>query len=838
MRVPLSWLSEMVPLGVSAADASAVAALSGDLDSLGLVVEGVEHVGAGLGDIVVARVLEIAAIKGADRIRRVVVDAGGSDSVEVVCGAWNFEVGDVVPFAPVGAVLPGELRIERRKMRGVTSNGMLCSARELRLSQDHEGILVLGGAGSEGSGGAEPGRPLVDFLGIEPEVVFDLAIEGNRPDCLCIAGVARDVAALRGLPLLLPEPVVAEGDEPAASLATVAVLEPRLCSRLVGRVLTGVTSVPSPATVARRLTLCGMRPIDSVVDASNYVMLELGQPTHPYDLDRLGGHGLSVRAAVPGETVVTLDGVTRTLGTRTAAPGDDAVVALDCVICDATDRPVGIAGVMGGRSSEITAGASRILLEVASFDSSSIGRTARFVGLRSEASVRFERGVDQEGVERAADRVSQLIIDAAIAAGAGLPVVARGLLDAHPVRTERRRIALRTERVNSLLGTALGPGEVEELLAPLGFTLAEAETGAVGTATDEGLGTVQAPAKAQVFEVPSFRPDALREVDLVEEVARRLGYQELPARARRSPYVGRLSEVQALRRRLRRIMTGLNASEAWTTSIVDPRGHAREGIPDDLVLISNPMVAEESALRSDLRPGLLAAVRLNAGHRRPYVRLFEIGDVFFPPDPGQELPREREQLGLVLSFEGDGAVSAVGAWRVVAESLRLADVELQACELAGLHPARSATLLASGVAIGTVGEIEPAVLEEIGLVGGRVGWLGLDVDLVSASPRLALEAVPVSHFPSSDVDLAFVVPEGTPAGTVESVLRSTGGELCESVRLFDVYRGPGVPTGARSLAYRVRLCALDHTLTEAEIAETRARLIEAVEETVGARLRS
>ena len=568
MRVPLSWLRELTPLQARATDRAEVAALAADLDALGLVVEGVENVGEGLGDVVLARVLEIAAIAKADKIRRVVVDAGGPEPVEVVCGAWNFAVGDIVPFAPIGAVLPGEFRIEQRRMRGVTSNGMLCSGRELRLSEDQAGILVLGHDGAadpEAVAGPrlELGLPLADYLGAayEPDVVFDLAIEGNRPDCLCVAGIARDIAARLGLPFQLPEPVVEEGPEAAGSYATVEVLAPELCHRLIAKVLSGVTHVASPALVVRRLTLAGMRPIDSVVDASNYVMLELGQPTHPYDLDRLGGHGLRVRAAEPGEEIVTLDGVTRVLGTERADP-DDPLAARDCLICDAEDRPVGIGGVMGGQSSEITAEASRVLLEIGYFVPLAIARTARRVGLRSEASVRFERGVDPLGMERAARRFCELVVGAARAAGVAPPVVASGAIDAHRVPYVPRQVPVRAERVGALLGIDLQPGEIGDLLAPLGF--APQPTSGSG-----GLFQV---------EVPSFRPDVRREVDVIEEVARRIGYQALPTSQRRSPYVGRLTDLQSLRRRLKRILAGLGAHETWTMSVVDARDQARGSV--------------------------------------------------------------------------------------------------------------------------------------------------------------------------------------------------------------------------------------------------------------------
>ena len=839
MRVPLSWLRELTPLETRPTDRAEVAALAADLDALGLVVEGVERVGEGLRDVVLARVLEIAAIAKADKIRRVVVDAGGPGPVEVVCGAWNFEVGDIVPFAPIGAVLPGEFRIEQRRMRGVVSNGMLCSGRELRLSEDQGGILVLGRdagqAGPDGPGraagsdlGFELGLPLADYLGaaFEPDVVFDLAIEGNRPDCLCVAGIARDIAARLGLPLQLPEPVVEDGPEPASSHASLEVLAPELCHRLIGKVLLGVTSVTSPPAIGRRLTLAGMRPIDSIVDASNYVMLELGQPTHPYDLDRLAGHGLRVRAARPGEEIVTLDGVTRVLGTRPAR-SDDPLAACDGLICDADDRPVGIAGIMGGQSSEITHDASRVLLEDASFVPLAIARTARWIGLRSEASVRFERGVDPRGMERAALRFCELVIAAARAARVAPPVVASGWLDAHPVAYVPWRIPVRTERVGALLGTELRDAEIARLLGPLGF---------VTSLPDEPTAT-----GVLEVEVPSFRPDVRREVDVAEEVARRIGYQELPVSQRRSPYVGRLTDLQSLRRRLRRVLAGLGAHEAWTTSIVEPRDQVRAGVVSALVPLLNPMVAEESVLRGGLLPGLLGAARHNVGHRHPWLRLFEIGDVFALPGeqdgPAPELPDEWELIGLLLADVDDDAGAAVKAWRVIADALRLEGAELRPAGKPGLHPARTAEIVAGDTVLGFVGEVDPETLQAYDLPHPRAGWLELDLGKLAAAPRRPPVARPVSRFPSSDVDLAFVVADSVPAAAVEATLRRAAGDLCESVDLFDVYLGAGVNEGSRSLAYRLRFCALDRTLTDAEVAELRTQCIDAVESRHQATLR-
>jgi phenylalanyl-tRNA synthetase beta chain len=857
VRIPLSWLRELTPLKTRPSDRAEVAALAADLDALGLVVEGVETVGEGLRDVVLARVLEIAPIEKADRIRRVVVDAGGPDPVEVVCGAWNFEVGDVVVFAPVGSVLPGDFRIEQRRMRGIVSNGMLCSGRELRLSEDHAGIMVLGHGSSEdlvgkGSGlapgaghGLELGLPLADHLGAgyEPDVVFDLAIEGNRPDCLCVAGIARDIGARLGLPLQLPEPVVEVGTEPASGFASVEVLAPELCHRLLGKVLSGVSSVASPTMIARRLTLAGMRPIDSVVDASNYVMLELGQPTHPYDLDRLGGHGLRVRAASSGEEIVTLDGVTRVLGTRLAKQ-DDPLFGADCLICDGNDQPVGIAGIMGGQSSEISAEASRVLLEVGSFAPLAVARTARWVGLRTEASVRFERGVDRMVMERAALRFCELVVSAARAAGVAAPVVASGAVDAEPVPYQTRRLLVRTERIGSLLGTKLGDDEVGRLLEPLGFVTK--------------LPAGPSPEGVVELEVPSFRPDVRREVDVAEEVARRIGYQELPTTERRSPYVGRLTDLQVLRRRLKRILGGLGAHEAWTMSVVDARDQERGGVVSPLIRLLNPMVTEESALRGGLLPGLLGAARHNVGRRQPSLRLFEIGDVFAlssgtaradavgthglggpaeaTSDP--ELPDEWELVGLLLADVDDDARSAVNAWRVISDALRLQPVEIRPVVRAGLHPTRTAEIVADGVVIGVVGEVDPETLRAFDLVYPRTGWLELELSKLAAAPRRLLAARPISRFPSSDVDLAFVVADSVPAASVEATLLEAAGELCESVELFDIYRGAGLSEGSRSLAYRLRFCALDRTLTDGEIAELRAQCITAVESRFQATLRS
>jgi phenylalanyl-tRNA synthetase beta chain len=637
-------------------------------------------------------------------------------------------------------------------------------------------------------------------------VVFDLAIEVNRPDALSMAGVARDLAARLGLPFAIPQPRVVEGEVPVTHLASAAVEAPDLCPRLLVRALVDVRVGVSPPAVARRLTLAGMRPINSVVDASNYVMLELGQPTHPYDLDRLGGRGLLVRRARPGETVVTLDGEERPMG----AEGDDLL------ICDAESVPVGIAGIMGGVTSEISPGTSRVLLEVANFDAMAIARTSARLGLRTEASVRFERGADPEALQRAAARVCELI-----AAAGG--VTASGTIDVRGALAPPPVLRLRTERVNAILGTDLDDSTVRGYLAPLGFESSPETPG------------------VQTVKVPTFRPDATREIDLIEEVARLHGYSRIPRTVPPPPGVGRLTSYQRDRRLVRDVLAGVGATEAWTPSLLSPGDHEAVGLDGPSIEIENPLAAEESVLRRSLLPGLLRALAYNLSHRYPDLRLFEVGHVFDWPRPGESLPEERERVGVALAWPADDARSAVEVWRVLADAFGLERVRMVAGQPPGLHPSRSASLVAAGTGteLGVLGEVDRDVLEAFGLGGreGRVGWIELDLGLVLDAPRRPRQARPVSRYPSSDVDLAFVVDDATPSGEVEETLAEAGGDLLVDLSLFDVYRGAGVPSGSRSLAYRLRFGALDHTLTDEEVGEARRRCIEAVESAHPATLR-
>ncbi|HLI53467.1 MAG TPA: phenylalanine--tRNA ligase subunit beta [Acidimicrobiales bacterium] len=789
MRAPLSWLRDYAPLDAPPARLAEV------LSELGLVVESTEHVGEGLDDVVVARVLDIRAHPAADRIRLVDVDAGDGEALQIVCGAWNFAVGDLVPLAPVGAVLPGGFAIGRRKMRGEVSNGMLCSAPELGLPGPGDGLLVLP------PGSAAPGVPFAEAMGLEPDVVFDLDVGPNRPDALCMAGVARDLAAALGEAWSWPAGPPAPPVDPSIGTAPLSVDAPDLCPRFTATVLDGAPTGPSPVWMARRLTLAGMRPIGAVVDVSNYVMLDVGQPNHAYDLDALGGGGLSVRRARPGERLVTLDGVERALGPD------------DCLICDAGGTPVGVGGVMGGAGAEIDPSTTRVLLEAAWFAPAAIARTGQRLGLHSEARVRFERGVDPELAPRAVERFAGLLasLPGGEALRRGATVDARS-----PHLPGRPRVALRTSRVNDLLGTALSEDDLPRLLRPLGFRLEDP----VGGTFD--------------VEVPSWRLECSREVDLIEEVARMWGYRRIertvPAGSRRR--TGGLTAFQRERRRIRQVLSGAGFYEAWTSTFLAPGDLGQAGLDPLAVEVENPLDRSESVLRTSLLPGLLKALRFNLDRQNEDLALFEVGRVFAPPADEGSLPVESERLGVVvLPFGAADASTAVAAavrcWVWVADALRLDGASIDAAELPGLHPSRAARLLGpSGTILGEVGEVASEAARAYG-IDGRVGWLGLSLDAVFGEARRPRLAADVSRYPASALDLAFVAGDDLPAARLAGAIAGAAGDLLEDLVLFDVYRDERLGAGRRSLAYHVTLRAADRTLDEPELAELRRAMIAA-----------
>ncbi|HVW31878.1 MAG TPA: phenylalanine--tRNA ligase subunit beta, partial [Acidimicrobiia bacterium] len=640
MKAPLSWLRDFAPIEGSPA------ALADRLNEIGLIVEGIAAPGRDIAGVRTVRILAWEKHPNADRLRLVDIDPGDGNAVRLVCGASNFDAGDIVPWAPPGAELPGGFKLERRKIRGEVSEGMLCAVDELGLGEDHSGIMLL-----------PPDTPLGEdirtVLGLD-DIVFDLEITPNRPDAMSIAGVARDLAAALGVPFTLPVPA-APGVidlEPASLVVEAADRCPRYVA-LTGR----VAVAPSPGWMAQRLTKAGMRPISNVVDVTNYVMLELGQPLHAFDLGLLGGRGIVVRMAADGETITTLDGVERTL------------TSADLLICDANRVPQAIAGVMGGGASEVSDATTEVLLESAFFTADGILRTSKRLGLRTESSARFERGVNPNGTAVAAERAWELFAEIA----SGQP--ATGALDAYPVPVEPIRVSLRTARVNEVLGTDLDTPTVRGYLEPLGFTVPE-------DAHADGHGGVVD------FVVPTYRPDCEREIDLIEEVARHHGYNRIArTMPRPSEPSGGLTPFQVGRRAVRDALLGAGLSEAYTFSLVAPADLAAAGLPPEGIELENPLRAEESLLRPAVLPGLLRAAAFNAGQGLADVGLFEIGHIFLPPPTGQTLPDEREHLAVVLT----GTVSrlphepnrpvdghdAVGRLETVVEALALADWSLE-----------------------------------------------------------------------------------------------------------------------------------------------------------------
>lgn len=789
MKVTLSWLREFAP----DIDGDPVE-LGETLSALGLAVEEMERIGEVVPGVVLAKVLDLRPHPDADKIQLVDVDAGDGVPLQVCCGAFNMAIGDLIPFATVGTVMPNGMEIAQRTMRGQISNGMCCSGAELEMGDDHSGILVVNDLVADG---AELGMPLGEALGLEPDVLWDLEVNANRPDAMSVAGVARDLAAALGVPFAFPVHDPPRGRERADDLLTVELLDPSLCGRFVATVLRGVTVGHSPAWMQQRLLALGMRPINSIVDISNYVMLELGQPNHTFDLAAVPGGHLRVRRARAGETLVTLDDVER------------ALTEIDGVIADADDEVISLAGVMGGASTEISDATTDVLLEMAWWDPPSISRTVKRLNLPSEASTRFRRGVDWgDNVDRAMQRFVQLATELGATA-------VTGQVDERGTVPDRTPIRVRTARVNGLLGTGLSADDMAGHLRSIGF-------GAEPDGDDLRV------------TIPTWRWDTETETDVAEEVARLHGYERIPRTVPKGDSAGGLSPYQQDRRLVRQVLAGVGCDETLPMPFLAPGDLEAAGLPEDGVTLTNPLVHEESVLRTSLLPGQLKAVAYNQSHRVPDVRLFEIGHIFLPSPEGQLLPDEREHLAVALA--GEEAPAAVAVLDVLDRALSLPNLQLRAADRPGVHPTRGAEVVIAGRVRGVVGEVDPAVLERYG-VEGRVAWLELDLGAVLEGPHGNRRYTPVSKYPSSDIDLAFEVPDDVPAASVEGSLRKGGGALLVDLALFDVYRGEGLAPGSRSLAYRLRFQAHDRTLTDAEVAAVRQACIEAVQTQNGATLR-
>ncbi len=794
MKVSLRWLQEFLDLPTTD-----TVELSAALDMIGHTVEGVEALEIEWSDVFVGEVLEIEPHPDANRVRVCQVDSGEGPT-QIICGAWNFEEGARVAVARPGSVLPGGMAIGIRSIRGVESNGMICSERELRLGEEHEGILVLDGEPEVGSS--------LDELVELPDIVFDLDVTPNRPDAMSILGIARDLAAYLDVSFAVPE--IEKAEVAGSTSVRVQVEDPEGCRRFTAREITGVTIRPSPLRVRHRLSKVGVRAISNVVDVTNYVMFELGHPLHAFDAETIVGDQLVVRRASAGESLVTLDDVERSLSES------------DLIIYD-DQGPTSMSGTMGGARSEVSNETTRVLMEAASWDPPTIMHMSRRHGLLSEASTRFERGVDPNISDVANLRASAMV--AALSGGN----ILEGSVDVVTKPITSLVVELSAREVERLLGPGFEPSYVAGILERLGMSV-----------KGEDPLTVT---------VPTFRPDVTRPADLIEEIARIHGFDEFDATIPTGPSGG-LTTEQRRARSVREALAGAGLSQAINLPFVNPEDLLNLGIDIKevaLLTVKNPLREEESKLRPTLLPGLLNALRYNISHGAPSVALFEVGKVFTSAVDGSDprLPEQLDRLAWAVfgevgmgtleghSLTADGSVS-LGLWHLLERTLGLEEVGMRSSSVPGYHSGRTAQVMIDDRVVGSVGELSPRASRGFE-IPGRVAIAEIDLAalLAPVPPRLARSP---SVFPPVDFDLSFVVPSGVEAVELVDVTTDAADGLVESASVFDEFKGPGVGEGARALAITYRLRAADRTLTNEEVAPVRTAMISAAER-IGAKLR-
>jgi len=804
MIVTYNWLKEFVDFNLAPEE------LSNGLTMAGLEVEAMEELGAGLDTVTVARLASVDPHPDADRLTVCQVETG-SGTVQVVCGATNHKAGDLVALAQVGTVLPGNFKIKKSKIRGQVSMGMLCSETELGLAEESAGIIIL-------PAGLEIGTPVFEALDLK-DIRYEIGLTPNRPDCLSVVGVAREVAAMAGQSVKLPDVDLAEEGDPVLDQTSVTIEEPGLCPRYAARLIKGVKIGPSPDWLVRRLESLGLRSINNVVDVTNYVLMELGHPLHAFDFKLLRGRRIVVKRAGEGETFVTLDSQERALDRS------------DLVICDA-EGPVALAGIMGGENSEVQAETVDILLESAYFNPTTIRRTSKRLGIHSESSHRFERGTDVNMVPVALDRAAGLILD--LAGGK----IAEGRIDVYPRELTEKKLTITPRRTNDILGLQLDSLEVQRLLRSIGL--------GVEMAPDREDGALYAT-------VPSYRPDLEREIDLIEEVARLNGYGRIPTTMPGGRIVcHRADPKQALTRQVRNAMVAGGFSEAINYSFVSPAAWdslllAAKDPRRRNVAILNPLTEEQSVMRTSLVPSLLETVSRNLAYRSRNLRLFELRPVFLGRQK-DELPHEQLRL------------CAVVCGRKEPEGWAQEDVGVDFFDLKGvveclfeqmlihgvkwdpdhgepyLHPGKSCALRKGGKTFGILGEIHPRVLGNFD-IDQPVYLLDCDLEALFQEAGEIPSFTPLSRFPDVYRDSAFLVDEAVSAGQIFAALDRAKGRYVEEVILFDLYRGKGVPDGKKSMAVRVRYRSAEKTLTDEEITSAHEKIVKDLKKSVSAEIR-
>ena len=805
MKISLKWLRDYVDINFAPRE------LTDKLTMAGLEVGAIDTVGGTWDNVVIGEVVALNPHPNADRLKLATVDLG-AEKVTTVCGAPNISLGQRVAFARIGASLidphTGKAAVLKpAKIRGVASEGMVCSEKELGISEDHQGILVLPPE-------APVGMPASAYLG---DVVFDLDITPNRPDCLSVLGIAREIAALTGESLHLPEIDYQETEESIDSIASVDVVNPDLCPRYCASLVTGIKIGPSPAWLQQRLNSCGMRPINNVVDATNYVLLEYGQPLHAFDYDKLNGHQIIVRTAGAAEIITTLDGSKRTLNPEILVIADK-------------ERAVAVAGIMGGLDSEVTDRTDNILLESANFNQAAIRRGCSHLQFQSEASIRFDKGLSSELPLSPLKRATRLLLE--IAGGKA----AKGIIDVYPGKSEPKPVSLTAREVKRLSGLKLSIDEITAVLKALGFDCRKSASG------------LQVLASA-----PYWRNDIRCPADLVEEVARIIGYEKIPMTRLSSslpaqkPRLSPRARRSELKDTLRNILTGLGFQEILTYSLVSleklqkvwPQLEPR--IPP--LKVANPMTREQEYLRISLRAGLLAALAHNRKFEQAGIRLFEIGKAFLPQ--GKDLPEEREMLCAVLdgtrtelSWQtDDGSLDFFDAKGIVQSLLNQLGLKasFQHSDDAGLYPGGGADVIVEDDRVGIVGLVHPRVAQAFEL--SDIICL-IEIDLEKLLTRIAgtREYQSIPRFPSVSRDVALVIDEQVTYRRVEGIAQSF--PLVTKATLFDLYRGEQIAEGKKSFAIRIVYQSASRTLTDEEVDRTQKQMLARLGDELGAILRA
>jgi len=801
MIVTYNWLKEFVDFDISPQQ------LADRLTMAGLEVEGMVEIGAGLDSVIVARLDSVEQHPDADRLTVCQVN-NGTEVVQVVCGATNHKTGDLIALAQPGTVLPGDFKIKKSKIRGQVSMGMLCSEKELGLSEEAAGILIL-------EQDLVLGLPVFDALKLK-DTQMEIGLTPNRPDCLSVVGIAREVAAMCAQPLHLPHVDIADGGDAIESQASVTIKDDELCPRYAARMIRNVKIGPSPSWMVRRLESVGMRSINNVVDVTNYVMMELGHPLHAFDYRLLEGGEIVVKRALAGEQFITLDDQKHEL------------VDTDLMICDGK-RSVAMAGVMGGLNSEVQDDTTTILLEAAYFKPTAIRRTSKRHGLHTESSHRFERGADIDMIPVALNRAAALIAE--LANGQ----VAVGVIDMYPRKLTPLAIELRVERVEQLLGIGIEQQQIVTLLSSIGLIV---------EVHNESSLTVQ---------VPSFRPDLEREVDLIEEVVRLYGYDNVPATLPRGAMDSRKTPVkQQLETLCRNTLVAAGFSELINYSFVSPQSSRQLNLPEgdprlQQVQILNPLNEEQSVMRTSLVPSLLDTVSRNISYRSHDLRLFELRPVFFPVE-GDSGGRQELRLAAVIcgrqqpeGWAQSGANVDFFDLKGVAEELLMALKIDQVCfdstqSEPYLHPGKSCVLTLGEVQLGTMGEVHPQVLTSFD-IDEPVFLIDLSVEqLIKASGKHP-GFKPLSRYPDVSRDSALLLNEDVATQAVLDIASQTKVKNMEDMVLFDLYQGAGIPAGKKSLAVRVRYRSMEKTLTEEEVSKAHGKLIQTICKQLDAEIR-